>query len=365
MFMLNSVSDANEIKKGIENYEEAISWVTSYCFAITQTESFVLEKEEDWYEQFQKDMMDAKTHGLTWIDSITIRLTTIPNTIVSYDLTYQSCSDTIKSCLNMLIADPANKQARKTLVYQMVNLLDDIKRYQKNITQLFNDLQLFKCNLDADAASFKKNYDNALNTKAVDQEQIEYLTELVAELTAEVNKLMDDQIVYTITGSILFSVGVIFLRCFKKRGIIAAALGLLSIGTTAGIIAAEIQTDHEIAQKNIEIDKAITDMSIYDADIATLGIISSSLEQLTEIIGKAMQGLEIINKAWSLLANQIEHLYYRLEDARGEVASSDYQEAMDDIIASEKQWNDLVKYASQFVDVKYLYDETHYELLTA
>jgi|GEM_PF-2420734 len=341
----------DDVLQGLADAFNASNAVLAYTHGINSTNLPVVPDQPGWYNAFTERFSDAKRNALLWQNSISPRLTAIPQTIVDYGGLFNSQYDTIIASLDVLIANPGDAGVRRTLASTFTNMLRNVRGQKGLVTQFSADLHGFTELLQGDEAAMARAVDDAMRSIGEGRHRIEELREAVANLRRAVdqaNTMITAGAITTGVSIFVGAVGGVLTAAFGPVGLLVVGLGVLGVVAGAATMIAGMvlvrKRQAEMDLKNAELDTA-------QRRVGALVVLNDILVGLIELSKKAQATLGAIAEAWSLLEQDIAAVVAELEKAEGSLAGDDYKAMRGAMEDAKREWDNLVDYAEKFTKV--------------
>ncbi|MFY0598052.1 MAG: HBL/NHE enterotoxin family protein [Cyclobacteriaceae bacterium] len=348
---------AQPTKQQLADYVNAISIVNNYAYSITNQSMPVLSQPPANYASFVQSFVPAKQHVLNWSQNIFVNMTQLPKTIEGQAKNMFSMEDTyIKSNLNKLISNPADKTAKKGLS-DALKIVDKVIQGQlTTIGSIEKELSAFALNVTKDSTSLSNISAQALAMAGSDKVQIGKLNTTIGQLQENIASSQK------LLMAAEMGMGISLFVCLV--GVAVCAIG--GAGTAIIVIAVAAESA-SIAGTVIEKNIIKTDANLINADqklvstlnqdVILLSALSSQFQGLVKANAAAMNALTQIKNMWINLQTTIGAVSTELTAINTDLTTADYKKALADFKVAETNWNEVVAFASSLAGINYKWQD--------
>lgn len=355
------LTERYNLKEIMSTYQDMVSTVTSYSAEIISLPDIKLNNPADWYTaQFIQDYSKARVHPRCWTDKggILDQLNQIPANIVQYDFMFQGMRLQIISLANLIINDPTSKlaeEAKKQLTQYLSTLQQTVKGYQCQVAGVCKEIKDFKTAIGTYKDFFIELYKNSKDTKKADDTLIADFNTQIDNLNKDITKWNDVKI------AMLASVGVTAIAAVISFGF--GPIGLI-VGIFCGVGAiaegiTEVVADEKVKEDCKKLAEVTAKFDSYTADAKQLDELIKKLDSLTSILDKTVAAIEGIDKEWQQLDSNVATLLKHIETAKEDEEKELYQDVINMMNQSEKEWKTIVDAAKKLQGIEEKVDLDH------
>jgi hypothetical protein len=358
-----SAPEATEEKTIEEQLADAFNAnnaVLTYVRELNCTNLNAIDRAPDWYKDFATQFSKAKSNAMTWENSITPRLTSIPRAIVNYQGLFEAQSSMVVKYAQLLQRNPNDEASRRNLSSTLKALIADMLGHKSNAQNLGKDLASFVNTLSVDDQNLNAGLTKALASIGQGQQQVKELEAAIENLRAEVKKW---GIILT-ASAIAAGVSVIIIPLGLKVAAVSGPVGVIGgIMVVIGIVGAAagaglgIAAIVKVQQYRDQVIAKASELTAEQCRVAQLVTLKGSLSKVVELSKKAQETLGLVTKSWDKLQSNIQEVVDDLDRADGKYKVSDFGQLIQEMRMASDDWKILADYAGKMSQIKYYFEE--------
>lgn len=351
-----AVNANDTVDQQIADLYNANNAVLSYQNAVVATDLPAVPQSPAWYNEFINGFSNVKTNALVWQNSITPRLSAIPQSIINYGTLFTLNVNNVNQFIDVLLNDPGNQGARKGLTDTLNLLHRNVGDQSATAVQLQRDIATYSTSLVTDADVLRAAVAQADIQIGDDRQKVQEISRIVDQIKADIatkNKIITAAGITAGVSVFIGAVGGVLTAAFGPLGLIVVGLGV--IGFTAGIITI-IVASVEIKRLQAELTAKTQQMDQLTQRANTLTQVQAQVNDLIELSSAAQTGVQTILDAWSLLTTDLSQVVDEIEKAEGDLDRNMLLEVRADINRAQEEWTSTVELARKFTAVQYTVD---------
>lgn len=316
--------------------------------------------EYDWWTSFTREWPDVQAHANVWNDTISSRLTSLPQGIVDLNGAWVSARDDALSRLGRLIAgsDPNEADDRAALANDLSLLVGIAGPQRDQAKQLVNDMSAYSAQLSLDLASLRQVFTAATNEQGADRDKIQALTDDITRVREDIDKYNQQITLSAIGLAVSIFVGLVGIVLTVATG----PFGLIVIGVAVAGVGLSI-AEWVIAQENIKADmaKIANDQGAIgplNVEIATLGLLLNVVMTLINSANSASAAVDSLVTLWNQIWTDLSIAATDLSAAESDLTVEDYQDLQRALAGADAEWGLAEAIANDMIKIKYQVDGT-------
>lgn len=320
--------------------------ITGYALEVQKYHIIPLPKESLWYKDFQASLTTAQKNASYWITDLSPSLfSEVPQSIIDYGNLFNAATGEVQRILDDMGSRVLPTSSEREALHAIFSaMLDELRGKQTTIDHLKEDLKKFKKSLDVDFQAMKTAREAAVKECGLDKAAMEAIEREIEALKAEIKAANTKQAVSAIgLGVSLFvlvaAVGVAFATGGAAAPLVVGAVAI--VGATAGTVGLIVYTG-QINDKIKELQRKYSDLGDEQRQVAALGMVTGSLDNLTKDCEKAMTALGDVLKMWAVLEGKIQSVIKEIDKAD---AAKIRNMISIHLTASRQSWSQLIDYA--------------------
>lgn len=325
-------------------YAQKVFQVTDYCTKLYHMTLPILRKA-DWIDaKVIEEFNEMKLVPEMWLNNgILEQLRQVPEGILSYNALYELSKSAIVAELKEMEKEPSkvSEEQRATLAVQIEQLAQMVGSLGSQAGNLSGKMKEMSEKIKEASTFFDEVYDLAVQSEKADQERSEELQREIDDLQKKIQHMNNSEIgmlsVETLAG-VAAIVGTI--KEIMWLQIVAATIVLLTTVTSFALGAAITSDVDAINQKRDEIDD-------YTYDLTLIGILKTELEETAGSVEAAQGAVTEIEAQWQDLKESLQALAQTIRSEEAQLDAKLYQEMIEDIEATETEWQAVVSTAEK------------------
>ncbi len=360
-------SEAGDIKDKLAGYVNAKTKVASYVASLLNTDISGVTFNalpEDLQKQLPKDpkelvatlqeeLATARSHGMTWSNTIEPNLTAIPQAIINYNSQFQVEYNYMRPLVQDLINNPTDDEKRKQLISLFNGLLSKIEAQETSINEEIELIKQFNIDIHNDSLNFSNANSDFEVIRVWEKSNIDALNLHIAAIKDAI-KALDTQITATAISSgasvALMGGGIYLMATAGPVGAIAGAvitvIGMIGVGVSVGFLISAID---KRAQEQSKLAKDQLNVSLLTQQVTALTTVETALGSLVKEAQDATKAVQIILDTWTTLKLKIQAVINDLQDS--EKAIGDFMSLVD-LDTAKEQWAQLQDFAEAMQAIK-------------
>jgi|GEM_PF-6359174 len=353
--------DVDQVKNDLASYVNAKAVVSSYVAALLNTDiSGVtfnglpdeLQKQlpkdpKEILSALKNELQTARTHGLTWSNTIEPDLTAIPQAIINYNSQFQVEYNYIRPLVQDLINNPQDTAKRNQLISLFNGLLSKIEAQETSITNEITQLQQFNTDIHNDSLNFSNANGDFEAIRVWEQANIDALNNHIKAINDVISALNKEITATAISAGVsgaLVGGGIYLMVTSGPIGAIAGAVitvvGMIGVGVSVGFLISAI---NEKAKEESELAKDQLEVTLLTQQVTALTSVETTLGSLVTQAQNATKAVQIILDTWGTLKQKIQAVVTDLQDS--EKAIGDIMSLID-LDTAKDQWSQLQHFAT-------------------
>ena len=332
----------------LAQYRENIAKVDAYAAAVRNLNITIYSQETpEWYtDAFKEQYVECKNFSQTWLNDIMGRLGAVPKSIIDYDGSYQMYAKRIKKNCKLLLEE-FDESVQNALIKNLQDLKEDVGDTKTVVSDLINSIDDYIAHLQSDEAFFADIYQKACKTKEVDEAKLEEFRKRKKELEDEIERIEKVILGTGIAGGVALAAAPIGFFC----GPIGIVVGIIvSLAALALLLTAIIESAI-CAEKREELSICANQMDDMTKTVQSLAAFCDGLNTVISAVTTAKSSAQQILDCWKELEEEMEQLIMDLGEGEKEAKEKFYQKILDDMDATDAQWNEIVEKAKLYVQI--------------
>lgn len=332
----------------LTEYRENIAKVDAYAAAVRNLNITIYSQETpEWYtEEFKKQYVECKNFSQTWLNDIMGRLGSVPKSIIDYNSSYQMYAKRIKKNCKLLLEE-FNEDIHKALMQNLQDLREDVGDTKTVISDLIDSIDDYITHLQNDEAFFEDIYEKACATKKVDEDKLEEFRKHKKELEDEIERLEKVILGTGIAGGVALAAAPIGFFC----GPIGIVVGIIVTAAALALLLTAIIESAICAQKRTELSICANQMDDMTKTVESLQAFCDGLNTVISAVMTAKSAAQQILDCWQELEDEMGQLIKDLGEGEEKAKGKYYQQILDEMDATDEQWNEIVKKAKLYEQI--------------
>lgn len=318
-----------------QSYKQNVVAVNTLITSVLSSSLPTLNQNPPDWNEFVSAYEKADAGALTWVNNVMARLLNVPDDVKTYNNNITQLLANAKMQAQSLEGDPGNKPALDALNADLNNLSSTFGLVVTFITGALNAIKGFKDELPSMAASLQSIADNSTKAANADQAQIDKLNTDIDNLHNEIKSLTAALVGLGIADGIALTLGTVAtIAAFPEGALVWFVLGpVVAVATTyIAIDALKIKAD----KAAIEADEQ--QISGLTADVSTLHILSKNFAAMSNQTVEIESNLQAILLEWQALEADVNTAVGDLRSAISDSSSVNFSAVVSDLEDASTEW---------------------------
>ncbi len=318
-----------------QSYKQNVVAVNTLITSVLSSSLPTLNQNPPDWNEFVSAYEKADAGALTWVNNVMARLLNVPDDVKTYNNNITQLLANAKMQAQSLEGDPGNKPALDALNADLNNLSSTFGLVVTFITGALNAIKGFKDELPSMAASLQSIADNSTKAANADQAQIDKLNTDIDNLHNEIKSLTAALVGLGIADGIALTLGTVAtIAAFPEGALVWFVLGpVVAVATTyIAIDALKIKAD----KAAIEADEQ--QISGLTADVSTLHILSKNFAAMSNQTVEIESNLQAILLEWQALEADVNTAVGDLRSAISDSSSANFSAVVSDLEDASTEW---------------------------
>lgn len=320
-------------------YKNNVILVSQYVSGVMNSNLPVLQNPVPDWDTYVTAYLAAKSSAMTWVNTVLVRLNTVPNTIIGFNGAVNNLFQNAIQNADALILNPSDQSARMFLQNDINNALNDMSYFENQINDVISTLQSFKDTLPQQASNLQAIANAAMQDQRADQQQIQALNQKIEAANQEIKSLTSAIIGLAIADGVAVVLGVVAVA-------VAGPIGMVTwifLGAAVAVASIYIAIDAtKIKALKAEIEEYQKSMTSFTADVAALTNTATVFKQFADQAQAIEANLQQILDAWGTLKSELQLVSNDIAAASGDYTREQWQSVKTDIEHAQSDWNTFV-----------------------
>ena len=337
--------EVDTAKEALTNGLDSLSVVSSYAHAMLNTNiNPVVTPPPGWYTTLNSNLGVAKTHALKWVSDLAPKIgSTIPQTIINYDLTFKNATNEILKILDDARSRGLTKDEKMDIMDLIEATLEAISDQKSKVTAVRTQLDTLLSDFQNDHTALGEGSNSAATAVGLAESERTSIEGRITELQQKLASARQKVTAAGIGLGMAIFIGVAAFALAVATGgagaIVVCAVGVVGVGVSAtftGIFSAEINSlINEIAQQQA----LLTDQK---RQVTALKGLVNTVDGLKTQNEAAKAALTPIQTMWDTLGDKLDGV---LTDLRAERVDAKLAVQRMQINTARDKWADAAKWA--------------------
>lgn len=318
-----------------QSYKQNVVAVNTLITSVLSSSLPTLNQNPPDWNEFVSAYEKADAGALTWVNNVMARLLNVPDDVKTYNNNITQLLANAKMQAQSLEGDPGNKPALDALNADLNNLSSTFGLVVTFKTGALNAIKGFKDELPSMATSLQSIADNSTKAANADQAQIDKLNTDIDNLHNEIKSLTAALVGLGIADGIALTLGTVAtIAAFPEGALVWFVLGpVVAVATTyIAIDALKIKAD----KAAIEADEQ--QISGLTADVSTLHILSKNFAAMSNQTVEIESNLQAILLEWQALEADVNTAVGDLRSAISDSSSANFSAVVSDLEDASTEW---------------------------
>lgn len=318
------------------SYKQNVVAVNTLITSVLSSSLPTLNQNPPDWNDFVSAYEKADAGALTWVNNVMARLLNVPDDVKSYNSNITQLLANAKLQAQTLESNPANKPAIDALNADLTNLNSTFGLVVTFITGALNAIKGFKDELPAMATNLQSIADSSTKAANADQAQIDKLNSDIDNLHNEIKSLTAALIGLGIADGIALTLGTVAtIAAFPEGALVWFVLGpVVAVATTyIAIDALKIKAD----KAAIEADEQ--QISGLTADVSTLHILPKNFAAMSAQTVEIENNLQAILLEWQTLESDVNTAVSDIKSAVADTGSANFTAVVSELEDASSEWS--------------------------